>query len=415
MNTSGILEKLKNDKAQLYLYYYIIVIVGYILTLVTQAARPGLIASALLVLIYIQSALEIKGFGFIKKLNTIDILAVFYFCYSFLSGIWCVSNGMPAGVWSGEFSTGMLTMIFYVVGRNISEENKNRFYLWFMAAVCLVAFVGLVLYIWAPQFYLDYLYDLNHISKADAPTMRVRMLSVIGSILLGYISVAGMLASAHILLNSKARKGKILFFIGLIFAFLSNQRSAMVAAILVLLYVNYLLFFVFKILPKKYFVMEALGIGAAFVTVCVVYFEAIMKVYYRLVSLPDAVGERSEQWVGAVNNMYNLWLGNGLGANGHRAAGISEHIVADGSLVKIFVELGIIGMSVFAFMMLLCFKYGVRNLRLNAAELGIVAVALLQSVGSNILEFQLATPIFWFAVGCLSASALKDRQREVSK
>ncbi|HOO27001.1 MAG TPA: hypothetical protein PLU43_00940, partial [Lachnospiraceae bacterium] len=32
-------------------------------------------------------------------------------------------------------------------------------------------------------------------------------------------------------------------------------------------------------------------------------------------------------------------------------------------------------------------------------ELGIISVALLQSIGSNILSFQLAAPIFWFAVG----------------
>lgn len=412
MNLLNQIEKIKKDKAQLYIYYYLIVMLGYILTLVSKAVRPGIIASVLLVLVYVQSALKIKNFDFIKSFNTIDILAAAFFVYSLLSGIWCTAYGMPIGVWAGEFSTGMLTMIFYAVGRTISDENRSRFYLWFAAAVYLVGFVGLILYIWGPQFYLDYLFDLNLISKADVPTMRVRMLSVIGSILMGYTSVAGMLASAHILLNSNAKKGKILFFLGMLFAFLSNQRSAMVVALLVLLYVNYLLFFVFKILQKKYFLMEIAGIVGAFTAICIIYFKAIMKVYYRLVSLPDAVGERSEQWVGAVNNMYNLWLGNGLGANGHRANGITEHLVADGGLAKLFVELGIIGMSIFLFMMLLCFKYGLKNLRLNAAEIGIVAVTLLQSIGSNILEFQLATPIFWFAVGCLAAGAKCDQQRE---
>lgn len=407
-------KKIKDDKYQVYIYYYLIVIIGYILTLVSSSVRPGIIASVLLLVIYMQCAVKCITDGRLafKAFNTLDILVSFYFIYNLVSGIWCHAYGMPAGVWAGEFSTGCLTMIFYYAGRRISDEGRELFYKWFIAAVYMVGIVGLVLYVWGPKFYVDYLFNLNLISKADVPTMRVRMLSVIGSILTGYMSVAGMLASVHLLLKSNAKKGKILVFAGMLLAFLSNQRSAMVAALLVLLYVNYLIFFVFDILPKKYFAVELSALAAGFAAVCVIYFKAILKVYYRLVSLPDAIGERSEQWVGAANNMYNLWLGNGLGANGHRANGITQHLIADGGLAKLFVELGIIGMSVFAFMMLLCFKYGTRNLRKYAAETGLVAITLIQSIGSNILEFQLATPIFWFAVGVLAAGAAASGERE---
>lgn len=411
----ALIKNINKDKYQIYIYYYLIVIMGYILTLASSLVRPGVIASVLLLFIYVQCVLgrpQVLKIDF-KAFNTLDILVSFYFIYNLASGVWCHAYGMPAGVWAGEFSTGCLTMVFYYIGRMISESGREYFYKWFIAAVYLVGFVGLVLYIWGPQFYVDYLFDLNLISKADVPTMRVRMLSVIGSILTGYMSVAGMLASTHILLKNNAKKGKILFFAGMLLAFLSNQRSAMVAAILVLLYVNYLIFFVFNIIPKKYFLYELIALGGAFGAVCIIYFRAILKVYYRLISLPQAVGERSEQWVGAVNNMYNLWLGNGLGANGHRANGITEHLIADGGLTKIFVELGIIGMSVFVFMMLLCFKYGIRNLRLYAAETGLIAITLIQSIGSNILEFQLATPIFWFAVGVLAAGSVQKTKATV--
>ena len=42
---------------------------------------------------------------------------------------------------------------------------------------------------------------------------------------------------------------------------------------------------------------------------CIVYFRAVLKIYYRLVSLPGAIGQRSDSWVSAANNMKNIWLG----------------------------------------------------------------------------------------------------------
>lgn len=391
-------------------WYYLIVVIGYIMTLVSGNVRPGILASAMLVLV----AGQILVRRDVSFNGTIDYLMASYLIYNLLSGIWCVFYGMPVSVFLGEFSTAALTMVFYYVGRGMEEERIDGFYRKFIAAVLLVGIVGFLLYLWAPQWYLDYLFEYGYISKADAPTMRIRMISVIGSILMGYLAVAAMLASAHIILNSEGKKGKTLLFVNCFLAFMSNQRSAMVVAVLVLVYVNYLIFFVFHMLPKKYFVMECAGICAAFAGICIVYFRAILKIYYRLVSLPGAIGQRSDSWVGAANNMKNIWLGNGLGANGHRAAGIQPYIVADGGLAKIFCEMGIIGTSIFIFMMILVFKKGSKRLLYCAAELGIVGITLLQCIGSNMLEFQLSTPIFWFAVGrCASVAGRGEGPKDV--
>ena len=391
------------NKFKLYEWYYVIVIVGYIMTLVSGIVHPGIIASLLLLFItgqlFFDKQFCVKG--------TIDYLMVLYFIYNLLSGIWCVSFGMPISVFLGEFATAALPMMFYYVGRSITDHLEG-FYRKFIIAIFLVCIVGFVLYIFAPEFYLNYLFNLHYISKADAPTMRIRMISVIGSILVGYLSVAAMLASAHIMINSRGKSGKLLLFINCFFAFMSNQRSAMVVAMIVLVYVNLLIFFTFKLLPKKFFAMECGGIILAFAGICVIYFPAIMKIYYRLISLPGAIGQRSDQWVGAVNNMANIWLGNGLGANGHRAQGFTDHFIADGGLAKLFCEMGILGTSIFIFMMILIFRKGSKKLVKCSAELGIIAITLLQCIGSNLLEFQLATPIFWFAVGRCASVIMEE-------
>ena len=419
-----------------YYGYYPMVALGYTFAMFSDQVRPGIIATLLLLIVAAQMlatlflrkdyvlAGETPDISLMARIRyrlyftgrpavgTIDMLAALYFIYNLLSGIWCHLYGMPVSVWQGEFCTSILTMVFYIVGRKLMDSERDSFYNSFLIAVCFLGGLGLLLFIWGPQFYLDYLLKIDLISKADVPTMRVRMHSVVGSIQLGYLSVAGMLAAVHIMMRNKGRKGKALLFICMLFAFLSNQRSAMVVAVLVLLFVNYLLFYTYKLLPLKLLAIEVGVLGVGFILMCVIFMRAVMKVYYRLVSLPGAIGQRSDQWIGAINNMSNLWLGNGLGANGHRANGINPHMIADGGLAKLFVEMGIIGTAVFAYMMILCFRYGVKHLKECSAELGIIAVTLLQSIGSNILEFQVVTPIFWFAVGVIAAAAVKYRKPE---
>lgn len=401
------INKIDLKKLDIISWYYIIVILGYVLTLISSSIRPGVIATALMLLVIAQLCIQRR----IKIENTIDSLAVVFFVYNMLSGLWCVYYGMSLSIFLGEFVTGALPIIFYFAGKT-SLECTEDFYKKFIIAVIIAGTVGLVLFIWAPQFYLDYLFNYNYISKADAATMRIRMISVIGSILVGYLSVCGMCIASGLMLKYNGKKYKAALFVCCLYAFLSNQRSAMFVAILVLFYVNYLVFFVYKMLHKKYFIYECSAFVAGFILMCIVFFKAILKVYYRLVSLPGAIGQRSDQWVGAVNNMKNLWLGNGLGASGHRAVYLNDYIVADGGLVKLFCEMGIIGTSVFAFMLILLIKKGSKKLLLCAGEIGLIIATLLQSIGSNILEFQLATPIFYFAVGRIAYIIASEKEDE---
>ena len=110
-----------------------------------------------------------------------------------------------------------------------------------------------------------------------------------------------------------------------------------------------------------------------------------------------------------MNTLYNTWLGNGLGANGHKALEYEgAHVIADGGLVKLFCEEGVIGFSIFLFILFLVCRAACKNLEDYYIEIGIIAITLLSSIGSNIIAFQLTTPIFWFAVG-RCAFAIKNQ------
>lgn len=391
--------------------YYIPVVFLYLLNMVNQAVRPGVIASVFMFCVLAELIIkkQIKFSGFM------DALVAAWFLYNALSVIWLVRSGMPLGVYNQEFVVSLLPAIFYLAGRSCAKPDntgnpKRRneaalFYRYFIYAVLILGVVGIILQLVMPQFYIDYSYKLNFVSSADADTCRVRMDSVVGSTVLGFLSAVSMLVSIPFIMEKKSRLfGIISMFAGFVIAFMSNQRSAMVVAILALIYFNWLLFFTYGKADKKYFALELLLIAVAVIALLVFKRGAITEVYYRLASLPGAVGERSEQWIAAVNNMYSTWFGNGLGANGHMAIGLEDaHVVADGGLIKSYCEQGIFGFSMFLYILILSIKKGLGNIKGYCAEVGIIAAALLQSIGSNILSFQLAAPIFWFAIGRIYA------------
>lgn len=385
-------------------WYYIVVILAYIATLFSNMARPGVIAALLMCVIAAELVVR-------KRMNihsVMDVLIVVYFFYKAASIIWILMAGvMPLSVYTGEFAVSLLPMIFYFAGQQ-KEGHQDSFYRKFLGALILLALVSLILYAFAPQFYCDYLYRWSYISKADAQTAHVRMQSVVGSTVFGAINVLGITSGIYFLcakgegseVKAKRLFGLAAVVITFIFAVLSNQRSAMVAAFIVLIYINYLVFAKFDNIPKKFAYIEVAAIVLLFVALLIVRPDFLLKVWARLASLPSAVSERSEQWVAAVNNMYSSWFGNGLGANGHRAIAVEgAHVIADGGLIKMYCEEGVLGFSLFIYILILSFKKGIKNISLYYAEIGTIAMALISSIGSNVLAFQLVTPIFWYAVG----------------
>lgn len=396
-------------------WYYIVVIACYMATLFTSYARPGVMAAVLMCIIIVELLIT-------KNMNihsVMDVLIVVYFLYKAATIICIIRGDMPTSVYFGEAAVSLLPMIFYFAGKSKDKADDGQqtagsgFYKKMLIGLCILGVISLVFYIVAPQFYCQYLYDWTYISKADASTMRVRMQSFTGSTVFGAIMVLGMAASASFLSvdnknpNKEAAKknrifGVVTMFMTMFFAILSNQRSAMVVVALLLVYVLYMVFFKFGSIPKKNLIIGVIVAGVILLGICVLRFDFILKIWWRIESLPGAISQRSEQWVAAVNNMYSSWFGNGLGANGHKAIGVEgAHVIADGGLVKLYCEEGVIGFSLFIYILFLAIQNGIKSIEKRFAEIGIIVSALLMSIGSNVVAFQLVMPVFWYAVGRL--------------
>ncbi|MCR5651849.1 MAG: hypothetical protein K6F86_11790 [Lachnospiraceae bacterium] len=331
-----------------------------------------------------------------------DRVFAVYLIYNILSGIWCVYYGIPFSVYAGEVSTTALPMIFYYAGRSFDEEYTEKYYGGYIIAALGMGLIGAVFYIWPPKFYLDFAFDNMLISVADAPTSRVRMNSLIGSGGMAvYVTYALCLSSYFFRQKEKNKRiaGFIFMGLSLVFAFMANQRSSMFSIILVLIFFGTVDYLTDGNRSKKILFAE-LGAAAAVVAGIFVFARGVFeKFYLRLISIPEGFGERSESWVAAVNDMKNMWLGDGLGSRGHRAAEFQTYIVADGGLVKLYTEMGIIGTSLIIFLLVLVFLKAVRKPRIVIPEICVIICALLMSIGSNVLEIQICAPVVYFALG----------------
>ena len=428
--------------------YFCLCFLGYVIFLFVPAFRTGVFASFLMVLILIET-----GFFLIKSdrrsdfISLLNVTVLIYFVYNLLSFIWLVQIGLPFSLYAAEFSNAILPMVFYFVAVTVyskdSGSKTDYVYKSFLFANTGLNLICLVLYVWAPQFYCDYLFNMSLISKADKQTTQVRMEGLTGSTNISYLGVAAMLVASKYMYESFAETGltkkgakikdmdaaqksalkkfvlyTILFFFSFVIVFMANGRAGMVAAILVIAYLNFLVFFSFGFAAKKYFYIEIGAVVVLLIAMCIVTPGVVAKVGARLISLPGAIGQRSEQWIAAINNMpaqwWGQWFGNGLGANGHKAYYIiGAHSVPDGGIVKLYCEEGAIGFALFVYIMMCTFRNGIKNLKTCFCELGIVGTALLMSIGSNIIAFQLCMTVFWFAAGVVAAVSAKEKETKM--
>ncbi len=267
----------------------------------------GVRAETVMSLFLIIGAVAVCVLGLLTARLTEDKIFGLYLIYNVLSGIWCTAFGMPAGVYLGELIVTIPPMMLYFAGRGFEDEQAFRYCRYFILSVLFLGAVAAVLFIFAPQFSMAFLYNM--------------------------------------------------------------------------------------------------------------FGE-------RLSSLQVGLGERAEAWIAAVNNMENFWIGDGLGSHGLRAADYQLYIVAHGGLVKLYSEMGLIGTSMIIFVLALIYIKAFRSCAGNnihpeqplkkkpAAELIIITIAIVVSIGFNLLDTVLISPVIYFALGRAVRRLNDDRAGE---
>ena len=163
------MDKLKSIK--LHNCYYPVVLLSYVLALFFSVVRPGVVSAVLVSIVAVEAAIGLhksrkeiaEGLHNINrtdpvglhKLQTEDVVLFIWILYNILSGIWCVSFGMPVSVYVGELFTTAVPMCFYFCGR--IDRKSGVFSDLYLIAVAVTGLLGIILFVTGPSFYIDYL------------------------------------------------------------------------------------------------------------------------------------------------------------------------------------------------------------------------------------------------------------------
>lgn len=391
-----------NLKYWIFENYYYIIITFYLLSLGNLGLRTG-VYSSIIMLFFIMWMLPHLNY-YIRHIQLIDLLVSGYIVYNFLSILVVFFRGYPISIYLKEFSNSILPVCFYFSGRCLDKKSVDKFYRNSLYAIIFSMLVGIYLYLKQSESYLLYLKFHGY--------SNTRLSSFLGSIAIGSLAVTAVLISGKIIIESHLKKGKLLFFISLLSCILSMQRASWITCTCVLIVLHYFAFFKWHLLKIRYIVLEF----SLFLLVLYIFRMPLINMFENWIMEHSAdnmnmFSSRTGQWISAIKNSDNLLFGQGLGTLGHKAMDYGEMIIADGGLVKLFCENGVIGTALFIAILLLTLGNGLRFLRNYYMEIGIVLAMLLQSIGSNIIAFQVLTPIFWLSIGVLGNGTKRKGQK----
>lgn len=371
--------------------YYIMIIFLYFITLKKNFFPVGVGAAMIMMCILICMLLTRKLF---RRMRMLDAVVLLYGIYCMGTGVYVFLLGIPMKVFITAVSNGLLPIIFYYAARRENHLFYKRS-LWAIQGCCIV---GLILLWKMPQWY--YLYCRTY------GFSYTRLSSCIGSTAIGSLSVIAILISIQMLYDSKGRKAKIFYCLSVLYAFCSMQRSAWIVALMSIVLMHYLIFFKWRTIKLRYFAVELAGVGVG----AFILRNRIMAMIVRWLA-EHAVAERAMAgrqsgmfssrtgtWIEGLRHS-NLLFGNGFGTVGHKAVGYVDYIIADGSWACLLCEIGIVGIGLFILILLKTVELGMHNLKKAFLPLGIWGCIALQAIGSNMFEYQLIMPFFWYAIG----------------
>jgi hypothetical protein len=321
-------------------------------------------------------------------------LVLLYFVYNTATFVLYVINGVPLSVFIAEWSNSILPIVFYYFAQE-NRQKDDTFYEKTLYTLILSFAIGYYLWISESGMYRIFM------NTTEGPgTDLLFFQSVFGLTATGAFGIIGFIISARIIFKSKGANGKIALIISSIAAILTFRRAALLVLLMYIAAFHYLGYYKYRFIKRIYFFVELIILYIILMLVYAQYGELIDGVFHRLGMISDAFESRSDDWKKAFDYPY-LITGRGLGSVGHKALEFTEILIPDGNYFKIIAETGIIGFSLFVAILVLAIVNGIKNLREDYMQLGIVLAMCLIAVGSNIFTYQSIAPIFWFSIGKL--------------
>lgn len=381
-----------NSSYKLYEYFYIIVVVVILFQLYVPQIRLGVITSVIILILMYKN---IKRHSLLYN-SSINKLVLLYILYNSLSLLWFLFNGFPVSVFFAEWTNSILPVFFFYFSYPFKKERDN-FYRLTLFALIFSFILGFILWVMELPLYRAFM-DVTEGPGTDLFFFQ----SLFGLTATGALGFVAFLISFQIIFKSRGKNGKIALLVSLVGTILTFRRSALFVLIMSILVMHFIGFFRYSFVKKRYFLLELAFFYGVILLISYNFDGFFVDLFERVSMLSEAFDERSTNWLDAFKQA-NFLIGGGLGAFGHKVMPYSKVVIADGNYFKMFAEIGSIGVFMFLSILASSIFKGMQDLRNKYLEMGIVIGLSLMAIGSNIFEYQILAPIFWYSVGKIFA------------
>jgi hypothetical protein len=382
-----------NSSYKLYEYFYIIVVVVILFQLYIPQIRLGVITSVIILMLMYKN---IKRHSLLYN-SSINKLVLFYILYNSISILWFLFKGFPVSVFFAEWTNSILPVFFFYFSYPFKKQEDN-FYRLTLLALIFSFIIGFTLWIMELPLYRAFM-DVTEGPGTDLLFFQ----SLFGLTATGALGFVAFLISFQIIFKSKGKHGKIALLVSLVSTVLTFRRSALFVLIMSILVMHFLGFFRYSFVKKRYLLLELAFFYCVVLLISYNFDDFFTNLFERVSMLAEAFDERKGNNTVAFSQG-NFLIGGGLGAFGHKVVPYSKVVIADGNYYKMYAELGIIGVFVFLSILLSTVFKGIQDLKNTYLEMGIVLGLSMMAIGSNIFEYQIIAPIFWYSVGRIFAT-----------
>lgn len=378
--------------------YYLLVITLYMFAMIYRNMRVGVYASFFMCVIF--AGLMLKGKAGMRIKET-DVYVLLFVLYSMISATAYSVNNIPISVFISAASNALLPIVFYLSGRNGIKFKRSSYYI----ALDVCCLIGIFLLITKPEWYVTY-------CKGRGISY-TRLSSGLGSVAIGTLSTIALIYTISDMIESRGEKGKLQYVFSVAFVFLSMQRSAWAVGILSVFVMHYYVFFKWHAVRKKYLLIELFAIPCGLF----MFRRPIINMVGRWLMEKASHGNlgmissRASQWISGLESS-NWIIGSGFGTRGQKAMQFVNVFIGDGGWAVLLCEVGIVGLIIFAIIMIRVIKKGICSFKKLYVPMLIILLFFLQAIGSNVFMFQLLAPFFWMSVGEIVGFNKKDIRKE---
>lgn len=383
----------------------------------------------LLTVLALKLAHRYRGDLFVAGMN------IFLF-YSLFTVVFYAFNDAPFDCYTTTLRSFVFPIIFAYLGYGYSKDHEfNKWYL-YGCAFCFL--VGFYLYLNAPSYYVAYMAEVRENAfnaRSDVNETNILEYTRFSSFFatsyaISCFSIPALILSLSFSLKSDKATTKLLFFViafaSFIAAILCQQRIAMAFAIIVVIF--WLLYSRRVSNVKSTFVVVLSYVLAVILSVYLLGMITNYEWFGRVSFLVDtrfeemnfaqAMGVRSKQY-DTFDRMtdFSFLFGLGLGSCGHAAVSAGLKAVADGEFIKMFYELGLIGVIMFSIVVIPTLFRGIKYFKYYYVEVVIIIFYLAAGIASNSITFFIFSIMFWYSLGRIWNKSYFDllQQERLSK